>query len=135
VLQMDSASAHTITSSFSSALIRPSISYISAAALHTTDARAPATHPHPPRRFRSIFASSTKEEAIANQVDFLTERLGGEPRYTARKGKHHRLIGRHAPYALTPRSADRWVEVRAPSPSVCVCMCCAGASISASVTR
>eukprot|EP00611_Tribonema_gayanum_P013195 TRINITY_DN2399_c0_g1_i2.p2 TRINITY_DN2399_c0_g1~~TRINITY_DN2399_c0_g1_i2.p2 ORF type:complete len:164 (+),score=3.92 TRINITY_DN2399_c0_g1_i2:106-597(+) len=60
--------------------------------------------------FRSIFASSTKQEAIENQVDFLVERLGGAKRYTARKGKHHRLIGRHAPYDLNTKSAARWIQ-------------------------
>ncbi|CAM9287909.1 unnamed protein product [Discosporangium mesarthrocarpum] len=60
--------------------------------------------------FRSIFSASTKQEAIRNQVDFLVERLGGPKVYTERKGKHHRLIGRHAPYAVTPKAAVRWLK-------------------------
>lgn len=46
------------------------------------------------------------------QTDFLVERLGGPKHYTSRKGKHHRLIARHAPYDLNPDSARRWLEVR-----------------------
>lgn len=46
------------------------------------------------------------------QADFLIERLGGPKLYTRRKGKHHRLIHRHSPYDLNPKSAARWLEVR-----------------------
>lgn len=45
------------------------------------------------------------------QGDFLVERLGGPKLYTQRKGKHYRLIARHSPYDLNPRSAARWLEV------------------------
>lgn len=41
----------------------------------------------------------------------MVERLGGPKLYTQRKGKHHRLIARHSPYDLNPRSAARWLEV------------------------
>lgn len=45
------------------------------------------------------------------QAEFLVERLGGPKLYTQRKGKHYRLIARHAPYDLNSRSAKRWLEV------------------------
>lgn len=45
------------------------------------------------------------------QTDFLVERLGGPKVYTERKGGHYRLIARHSPYKLNPRSAKRWLEV------------------------
>ncbi|CAM9744642.1 unnamed protein product [Choristocarpus tenellus] len=60
--------------------------------------------------FRSIFSASSKKEAVRNQVDFLVEKLGGPKLYTEKKGKHHRLIARHAPYAVTPQSAVRWLK-------------------------
>ncbi|CAM9250679.1 unnamed protein product [Ectocarpus sp. 12 AP-2014] len=60
--------------------------------------------------FRSIFSASTKREAVQNQADFLVERLGGPKLYTKRKGKHYRLIHRHSPYDLNPKSAARWLE-------------------------
>lgn len=36
--------------------------------------------------FRSIFANSTKEEAIRNQYEFFVQRMGGPPLYSQRKG-------------------------------------------------
>ncbi|KAJ7554395.1 hypothetical protein O6H91_06G138300 [Diphasiastrum complanatum] len=49
--------------------------------------------------FRSIFANSTKEEAIQNQYEFFIQRMG-----------HPALIGRHAPYAITEQAAERWLH-------------------------
>eukprot|EP00903_Cladosiphon_okamuranus_P017451 g16074.t2 len=60
--------------------------------------------------FRSIFSASTKREAVQNQADFLVERLGGPKLFTQRKGEHHRLIHRHSPYDLNPKSAARWLK-------------------------
>lgn len=58
--------------------------------------------------FRDIFANSTKESAIQNQYEFFVQRMGGPPLYSNRKG-HPALIGRHGPYAVTSRAADRWL--------------------------
>ena len=59
----------------------------------------------------SIFASSTKEEAIANQYRFFVETFGGPALYKQAKGqKHTRLAGRHANYAVGHRAAERWIQ-------------------------
>ncbi|CAM9667691.1 unnamed protein product [Chrysoparadoxa australica] len=60
--------------------------------------------------FRKVFSASTREEAIANQRDFLIERFGGPKVYSERKGGRLRLMGRHAPYDLNPKTAQRWLE-------------------------
>ncbi|KAL8521997.1 hypothetical protein ACS0TY_012232 [Phlomoides rotata] len=36
--------------------------------------------------FRSIFANSKKEDAIQNQYEFFTQRMGGPPLYSQRRG-------------------------------------------------
>eukprot|EP00899_Mesostigma_viride_P027706 jgi/Mesvir1/811/Mv17401-RA.1 len=59
--------------------------------------------------FRNIFSNVTRRDAIQNQVDFFVERLGGPPTYTERKGSMA-LIGRHAPYEISERSARRWLQ-------------------------
>ncbi|KAM7493236.1 hypothetical protein LguiB_027845 [Lonicera macranthoides] len=59
--------------------------------------------------FRSIFANSTKEEAIRNQYEFFVQRMGGPPLYSQRKG-HPALIGRHRPFPVTHRAAERWLN-------------------------
>ncbi|GAQ77952.1 hemoglobin-like protein [Klebsormidium nitens] len=59
--------------------------------------------------FRDIFANSTREHATQNQYEFFIQRLGGPPLYSQRKG-HPALIGRHGPYAVTERAAQRWLE-------------------------
>ncbi|CAM6121110.1 unnamed protein product [Calypogeia fissa] len=59
--------------------------------------------------FKSIFANSSKEEAIQNQYEFFIQRMGGPPLYSRRKG-HPALIGRHAPYAVTEQAAQRWLQ-------------------------
>lgn len=43
--------------------------------------------------FRSIFASSTKEDAIRNQYEFFVQRMGGPPLFSRRKGKIKSFIG------------------------------------------
>lgn len=58
-----------------------------------------------------IVTMSRVHVAVVVQGDFLVERLGGPKLYTQRKGKHYRLIARHSPYDLNPRSAARWLEV------------------------
>lgn len=61
--------------------------------------------------FTSIFASSTKEEAIGNQYRFFVQIFGGPDLYRQAKGqKHTRLVGRHANYQIGHRAADRWIE-------------------------
>lgn len=61
--------------------------------------------------FRSIFASSTKAEAIDNQFRFFVQTFGGPDLYRQKgKGKYVRLVGRHANYPIGHRAADRWVE-------------------------
>uniref|UniRef100_A0A2P2JC83 Uncharacterized protein MANES_03G064300 n=1 Tax=Rhizophora mucronata TaxID=61149 RepID=A0A2P2JC83_RHIMU len=59
--------------------------------------------------FRSIFAGSKKEEAIQNQYEFFVQRMGGPPLYSQRKG-HPALIGRHRPFPVTHRAAERWLQ-------------------------
>lgn len=38
--------------------------------------------------FRSIFANSTKDDAIQNQYEFFIQRMGGPPLYAHRKGTY-----------------------------------------------
>ncbi|CAA7409950.1 unnamed protein product [Spirodela intermedia] len=59
--------------------------------------------------FRSIFATSKKEDAIRNQYEFFVQRMGGPPLYSERKG-HPALIGRHRPFPVTHRAAERWLH-------------------------
>ena len=60
--------------------------------------------------FLSIFASSTKSEAIDNQFKFFVQIFGGPDLYRQKgKGKYLRLSGRHANYPIGHRAADRWV--------------------------
>lgn len=42
--------------------------------------------------------------------DFLIQRFGGPFKYSERRG-HPRLRMRHAPFAITQRGRDRWVEL------------------------
>lgn len=60
--------------------------------------------------FLSIFASSTKEEAVENQYRFFVQTFGGPPLYREKKGKYTRLAGRHANYSIGKRAADRWAD-------------------------
>lgn len=59
--------------------------------------------------FRSIFANSKKEDAIQNQYEFFVQRMGGPPLYSERRG-HPALIGRHRPFPVTHRAAERWLH-------------------------
>ena len=61
--------------------------------------------------FLSIFASSTKAEAIDNQYRFFVQTFGGPNLYRQKgKGKYTRLTGRHANYPIGHTAADRWVQ-------------------------
>jgi truncated hemoglobin YjbI len=62
--------------------------------------------------FRSIFASSTKEEAIENQYTYLVQTFGGPKLYSEqrKKGKYVRLVGRHAAYPIGTDAAERWMH-------------------------
>jgi len=59
--------------------------------------------------FLSIFASSSKAEAIENQYRFFVQTFGGPDLYRQKKGKYTRLVGRHAAYPIGDRAAERWV--------------------------
>ncbi|XP_050227842.1 two-on-two hemoglobin-3 [Mercurialis annua] len=59
--------------------------------------------------FRLIFANSKKEEAIQNQYEFFVQRMGGPQLYSQRKG-HPALIGRHKPFPVTHKAAERWLH-------------------------
>ena len=60
--------------------------------------------------FVSIFASSTKAEAIDNQYRFFVQTFGGPDLYRQKgKGRFTRLSGRHANYPIGHRAAERWV--------------------------
>ncbi|CAJ1960344.1 unnamed protein product [Cylindrotheca closterium] len=61
-------------------------------------------------RFKSIFSSSTKLEAIENQYRFFVQTFGGPDLYRQTKGKYTRLVGRHANYSIGKQAAHRWVE-------------------------
>lgn len=61
-----------------------------------------------PTWFRSIFANTTRDQAIANQVDFFKQEFGGPRAYEARKGATM-ILGRHAPYAIDERAARYWL--------------------------
>eukprot|EP00536_Pseudo-nitzschia_multiseries_P006347 jgi/Psemu1/192836/e_gw1.133.98.1 len=61
--------------------------------------------------FLSIFASSTKAEAIDNQYRFFVQTFGGPDLYRRKgKGKYVRLAGRHANYPIGHKAADRWIH-------------------------
>jgi len=61
--------------------------------------------------FLSIFASSTKAEAIDNQYRFFVQTFGGPDLYRQKgKGKYTRLTGRHANYPIGHKAANRWVQ-------------------------
>uniref|UniRef100_A0ACD5UFU5 Uncharacterized protein n=1 Tax=Avena sativa TaxID=4498 RepID=A0ACD5UFU5_AVESA len=59
--------------------------------------------------FREIFSESKKEDAIQNQYEFLVQRMGGPPLFSQRRG-HPALIGRHRPFPVTHRAAERWLH-------------------------
>ncbi|XP_057799641.1 two-on-two hemoglobin-3 [Salvia miltiorrhiza] len=59
--------------------------------------------------FRSIFANSKKEDAIQNQYEFFTQRMGGPPLFSQRRG-HPALIARHRPFPVTHQAAERWLH-------------------------
>ncbi|CAH9074182.1 unnamed protein product [Cuscuta europaea] len=59
--------------------------------------------------FRAIFANSTKEDAIRNQYEFFVQRMGGPPLFSGRRG-HPALIGRHRPFPVTQKAAERWLH-------------------------
>ncbi|KQK17842.1 two-on-two hemoglobin-3 [Brachypodium distachyon] len=59
--------------------------------------------------FREIFSGSQKEDAIRNQYEFLVQRMGGPPLFSQRRG-HPALIGRHRPFPVTHRAAERWLH-------------------------
>jgi len=60
--------------------------------------------------FLGIFSSSTKAEAIENQMMFLVQTFGGPDLYRQKKGKYTRLVGRHANYNIGTNAARRWVS-------------------------
>eukprot|EP00162_Nutomonas_longa_P019960 comp3453_c0_seq1/m.1475 comp3453_c0_seq1/g.1475 ORF comp3453_c0_seq1/g.1475 comp3453_c0_seq1/m.1475 type:complete len:141 (+) comp3453_c0_seq1:24-446(+) len=59
--------------------------------------------------FTSMFINLDKANAIRNQAEFLTQRFGGPQLYSERKG-HPALRMRHAPFAITEKAAQRWME-------------------------
>lgn len=58
--------------------------------------------------FRGLFANTTRAAATRNQVEFLAQEFGGPRLYEERKGKTM-LLGRHGPYAVDPKAAQRWL--------------------------
>eukprot|EP01116_Phalansterium_solitarium_P019381 TRINITY_DN5382_c0_g1_i2.p1 TRINITY_DN5382_c0_g1~~TRINITY_DN5382_c0_g1_i2.p1 ORF type:complete len:154 (-),score=35.03 TRINITY_DN5382_c0_g1_i2:108-569(-) len=59
--------------------------------------------------FKQIFAGSEKADAIQNQYEFFSQRMGGPPLFSQRKG-HPALIGRHKNFPVTKETADRWLH-------------------------
>mmetsp|Transcript_23736 Transcript_23736/g.55343 ORF Transcript_23736/g.55343 Transcript_23736/m.55343 type:complete len:197 (+) Transcript_23736:124-714(+) len=81
--------------------------------------------------FVNIFSSSTKVEAVENQVcpsffafacdpddspvlgaqyRFFVQTFGGPDLYRQKKGKYTRLVGRHANYGIGEAGAIRWLQ-------------------------
>ncbi|KAI9020435.1 bacterial-like globin-domain-containing protein [Hyaloraphidium curvatum] len=58
--------------------------------------------------FKDIFAPRVEADAVQNQYEFLIGRFGGPKLYWERKG-HPALIGRHAPFDVSPAAAERWL--------------------------
>jgi truncated hemoglobin YjbI len=58
--------------------------------------------------FRDMFQSSI-EDLIANESEYLIQRLGGPSYYTDRKGIPS-LIKMHYNVEMTPRTAEKWLE-------------------------
>lgn len=59
--------------------------------------------------FRSLFANTTREAAVRNQSEFLAQEFGGPMLYKQRKG-HTAILGRHGPYGVDGRAAERWLQ-------------------------
>lgn len=59
--------------------------------------------------FRRLFANTTREAAIQNQVEFLGQEFGGPRLYEQRKGCTM-ILGRHGAYGVDGRAAKRWLE-------------------------
>ena len=60
--------------------------------------------------FRQLFANTTREAAIRNQWEMLSQTFGDERRlYEVRKG-HLALIGRHAPYPIDEEAGKVWLK-------------------------
>ena len=58
--------------------------------------------------FRDMFQSSI-EDLVANESEYLIQRLGGPSYYTDRKGIPS-LIKMHYNVEMTPRTAEKWLE-------------------------
>lgn len=58
--------------------------------------------------FRGLFANTTRAAATRNQVEFLAQEFGGPRLYEERKGATM-LLGRHGPYAVDAKAAERWL--------------------------
>lgn len=59
--------------------------------------------------FREMFTSDINDSS-GDLAEFLIQRLGGRNYYTERKG-HPNLIGRHCNFELTPRTAEKWLDL------------------------
>lgn len=60
--------------------------------------------------FRALFASTSRAAATRNQVEFHAQEFGGPRLYEERKGPTM-LLGRHGPYAIGKREAERWLAL------------------------
>ena len=60
-------------------------------------------------RLNSLLTPALTEDAIRNQYEFFTQRLGGPPLYSMRKG-HPALRARHRNFVITTTAADRWIH-------------------------
>ena len=58
--------------------------------------------------FQNIFKNKSMEEAIENQAEFFMQRMGGPMYFSKRKG-HPALIGRHMPFNMSEKAANRWL--------------------------
>ena len=62
----------------------------------------------PDEWFRAYFTSDV-DDASMNLADFMTQRFGGEPNYSLRKG-FTQLAKRHTDFEMSSRTAERWLE-------------------------
>ena len=58
--------------------------------------------------FKNIFKNKNMEDAIENQAEFFMQRMGGPMYFSERKG-HPALIGRHMPFNMSEKAANRWL--------------------------
>lgn len=62
----------------------------------------------PDEWFRQYFTSDM-DDAVLGMTDYLVQRIGGAPNYSARKGFNN-LVKEHEMFEMSERTAKRWLE-------------------------